>query len=126
MSSRIITIEQLLHALGGEIYRGNSIRCPGPGHGPEDRSLRVWPADNREGFTVYSFSPKDQKAELIAYVRSKLGQPASVTALRPSLKSKGKPIEYVYQTATGEPYLRVQKYVGADGKKSYPQSHWDG
>ena len=34
--------------------------------------------------------------------------------------------EHVYRTETGEPYLRVQKCLDENGKKQYPQAHWDG
>ena len=34
--------------------------------------------------------------------------------------------EHVYQTAAGEPFLRVRRYLDENGKKQYPQAHWDG
>ena len=34
--------------------------------------------------------------------------------------------EYVYRDANGEPYLLVRKYLDGDGKKQFPQFHWDG
>ena len=55
--------------LGGEIS-GNSLSCPGPNHGPEDRSLRVtFTADD---MVVHSFSGDDWK-ECKDYVRTMLG-----------------------------------------------------
>jgi hypothetical protein len=33
---------------------------------------------------------------------------------------------YTYQQADGTPYLLVRKFVDADGKKQFPQSHWEG
>ena len=34
--------------------------------------------------------------------------------------------EYVYRDADGEPYLLVRKYLDGNGKKQFPQFHWDG
>src|SRR5262245_25905120 len=77
-----------------------------------------------DGFLVHSFAG-DDPITCKKYVAEKLG-----------LKSKdgggggatrNKPIgEYIYRTEAGEPYLRVQKFRDPDGKKQFPQSHWDG
>lgn len=79
-----------------------------------------------DGFLVHSFAG-DDAIECKEYVTEKLG-------LTPKSKSGGtgggrarKPIaEYIYYGEDGTPYLRVQKFRDADGKKQYPQSHWEG
>jgi 5S rRNA maturation endonuclease (ribonuclease M5) len=32
--------------------------------------------------------------------------------------------EYIYRTESGEPFLRVRKYLDEKNKKQYPQAHW--
>jgi hypothetical protein len=44
--------------LGGEVS-GVQVLCPGPGHGPQDRSLSVKMAATNGGFVVHSFSGDD-------------------------------------------------------------------
>jgi DNA primase len=34
--------------------------------------------------------------------------------------------EYVYRDANGAPFLRVRKCLDENGKRQYPQAHWDG
>jgi RecA-family ATPase len=74
MTTPNITIEELHHALGGEICRGKNgaqVLCPGPGHSQRDRSLAVAPSDNRDGFMVHSFA-NDDPVVCKDYVRDKL------------------------------------------------------
>ena len=73
----------------GEVDRdgqGNRvIRCPGPGHSPDDRSLSVWlDEDDPEGFRVHSFAPKDDDCNMLPGLRPGQG---GLTAVRaPSRK----------------------------------------
>src|SRR5262245_44589261 len=71
-SMSVIDPQSLARALGGEA-RGNEIRCPGPGHSAEDRSLcvKVDPGAP-DGFVVYSFAG-DDPIVCRDYVRAKAG-----------------------------------------------------
>src|SRR5580704_5395333 len=57
--------------LGGDVA-GLEVLCPGPGHGPNDRSLSVKMAATNGGFIVYSFS-NDDPILCKDYVRKMLG-----------------------------------------------------
>jgi hypothetical protein len=57
-------------ALGGTLH-GNQIRCPGPGHTPDDRSLMVWLLPDGS-FTVHSHAG-DDPIVCKDHVRQKLG-----------------------------------------------------
>jgi Protein of unknown function (DUF3631) len=110
-------------ALGGEA-NGGQILAPGPGHSADDRSLAIKIAPDREdGFIVYSFAG-DDPLQCRDYVRTRLGLPEWEP------KKQGKPwtvlAEHVYKDADNKPYLRVRKCVDGQGKKQYPQAHWDG
>ena len=49
-------LRSLARALGGEVANGR-VLCPGPGHGPRDRSLSVrLSATAPDGFLVHSFA----------------------------------------------------------------------
>jgi 5S rRNA maturation endonuclease (ribonuclease M5) len=123
----------MARALGGEVSAGQ-IRCPGPGHSPKDRSLSIKIDPTApEGFLVNSFSG-DDPAECRDHVRQQLGLP-EFQAKKPNGNGGGNGSgaapwkfisEHIYKTETGEPYLRVQKYLDENGKKQFPQSHWDG
>jgi hypothetical protein len=64
------------YLLGGEVCGRDQIVCPGPGHGPRDRSLSVLFDDAaRDGFVVHSFAG-DDPIECKDHVRSRLGLPA--------------------------------------------------
>jgi putative DNA primase/helicase len=69
--NRAISLNQIHHALGGEIS-GGQVLCPGPGHSQQDRSLAVKPADNEDGFVVTSFANDDWRLAK-DHVRQKLG-----------------------------------------------------
>jgi AAA domain/Toprim-like len=119
----VITVEQLHHALGGEITNGKygrQVVCAGPAHSAHDRSLAVSPAANDDGFVVHSFAG-DDAIRCKDYVREKLGQPQ----WKPN-GSNGHdrdPViaNYVYKTADGKPYLRVQRTAS----KKFWQQHYD-
>ena len=64
------TLQSWAKLLGGEVS-GVQVLCPGPGHGPQDRSLSVKMSANG-GFVVHSFAGDDPIA-CRDYVRSKLG-----------------------------------------------------
>jgi hypothetical protein len=70
----ITSLRALARALGGEIS-GHEVLCPGPGHGPRDRSLSVkLSATSPDGFVAHSFANDDFMA-CRDYVRQKLGLP---------------------------------------------------
>jgi putative DNA primase/helicase len=56
-----MNIQSIARALGGEVYSGNQVLCPGPGHSPKDRSLLVT-FETSEDFKVHSFAGDDWKA----------------------------------------------------------------
>jgi 5S rRNA maturation endonuclease (ribonuclease M5) len=118
-----LTIDRLQRALGGDA-NGAQLLCPGPGHSVEDRSLSVKiDPDAPDGFLVKSFAD-DDPLQCKDYVRKKLGLPE----FQPKPKAKRWTVitSHIYRTATGEPFLRVQKCLDAAGRKQYPQEHWDG
>jgi hypothetical protein len=123
------SIQTIAEILGGEV-RGNQVYAPGPGHSVSDRSLSVLiDASAPDGFVIHSFAGDDAIA-CRDYVRDRLGLPAFEAKKK---KANGKPngkwsplAEYVYRDANGEPYLLVKKYLDANGKKQFPQFHWDG
>jgi AAA domain len=70
------SLNEMAHALGGEISAGQ-ILCPGPGHqSPADRSLAIRLSDTApDGFVVHSFAD-DPPQECRDHVRRRLGLPA--------------------------------------------------
>ena len=47
-------------ALGGEVFRGTQILCPGPGHSKNDRSPHVWiDPSSVGGFRCHSYCGDD-------------------------------------------------------------------
>jgi putative DNA primase/helicase len=58
-------------ALGGEVYGSNSVLCPGPGHSPRDRSLKVTFHGDGE-FICHSFAG-DGWRDCRDYVKRMLG-----------------------------------------------------
>ena len=113
--------------LGGEAQRQRSALCPGPGHSPSDRSLSVKPDDKApDGFLVHSFAG-DDPIKCKDYVRSKLGMlPFEPNKGNGSGKAWAQISEHVYRDEHGAPYLKVRKCLDENGRKQYPQSHWDG
>jgi hypothetical protein len=127
MTTGLPGIERIAELLGGEV-RGNHVYAPGPGHSAGDRSLSVLlDANAQDGFVVNSFA-SDDPILCRDYVRDRLGLPPFEK--KANGKANGKwssPLaEYIYRDAGGEPYLLVKKYLDANGKKQFPQFHWDG
>ena len=79
--------------------------------------------DDSEGFVTHSFADDDFKA-CRDHVRAKLGLP------EPKKNGGGKAwtviAEHIYYDEHGERFLKVRKCRDGDGKKQYPQYHWDG
>ena len=67
----MITLDQIAHALGGEIS-GGQVRAPGPGHRPKDRSLAVKPSNSPGDFVVYSHAG-DDPLQCKDFVRERCG-----------------------------------------------------
>lgn len=66
-------------AMGGDVYRKNQVRCPGPGHSANDRSLSIFLIPEASGgFRVHSFAG-DDPIQCRDYVRQTLGLPAFAT-----------------------------------------------
>lgn len=118
------SIAKIAELLGGDA-QGGQVLCPGPGHSAADRSLSVkLDKDDAEGFVVHSFVRDDFKA-CRDHVRAKLGLP------EPKKNGGGKAAwtllsEHIYLDEHGERFLKVRKCRDGDGKKQYPQYHWDG
>ena len=71
----MIDLRTAARLLNGDLS-GRNIRCPGPGHGPKDRSLHVtFDAHSPDGFIVHSHSI-DHPLDCKDYVGTKLGLPA--------------------------------------------------
>jgi hypothetical protein len=70
----VIDVRAIARALGGDVAGRNSVSCPGPGHGPRDRSLSVT-FGSGDDFTVYSHA-NDPWDECKDFVRERLGWPA--------------------------------------------------
>jgi Protein of unknown function (DUF3631) len=123
MTMTLPSIAKIAELLGGDA-QGGQVLCPGPGHTASDRSLSVKPDKaDAEGFVVHSFAGDDFKA-CRDHVAAKLG-------LREPKKNGGGKAwtlisEHVYLDRNGERFLKVRKYIDTNGKKQYPQYHWDG
>jgi 5S rRNA maturation endonuclease (ribonuclease M5) len=116
------TLEEIARALGGEIAAGQ-VNAPGPGHSAQDRSLSVKLSNgDPAGFIVYSHAG-DDPIKCKDYVRERLGQPQ----WRPNGGNdhyERDPVvaNYIYRTADGKPYLRVQRTAS----KKFWQQHANG
>ena len=123
------SIAKVAEMLGGEV-RGDHVHAPGPGHSAGDRSLSVL-LDSRApgGFVVNSFAG-DDAIVCRDHVRDRLGLPPFEAKKKANGNANGKwspPLaEFIYRDAKGEPYLLVRKHLDGDGKKQFPQFHWDG
>ena len=117
----MITLQQIARALGGEIS-GGQVLAPGPKHSANDRSLSIRLTDGEPGYIVHSFAG-DDPIVCKDYVRERLGQPQ----WRPSGGNghDRDPVvaSYIYKTADGKPYLRVQRTAS---KKFWQQQHANG
>jgi hypothetical protein len=99
-------------ALGGEVC-GVQVLCPGPGHGPTDRSLSVKMSANG-GFVVHSFAGDDPIA-CRDYVRQRLG----VAPFKPNGSRKTVATYEFRDPTTGEVRYRKERIECADGTKSF-------
>lgn len=67
-----MNLHRLAKALGGEVISG-AVSAPGPGHSPDDRSMRVFIAPNSPfGFRVHSLAGDDWR-DCLNYIKSRLG-----------------------------------------------------
>ena len=125
----MIPLDRIAEALGGEVS-GGQVLAPGPDHSAADRSLSIKLDDAApEGFVVHSFADDDPIA-CRDYVRKKLGLP-EFKPKKGNSKAGGdgewKFIrEHIYRTADGTPHMRKQKKLDPEGKRQFPQAHWDG
>jgi hypothetical protein len=127
----MMSLQEMAKRLGGEVS-GQQVRCPGPSHSPDDRSLCVKPGSTGDDFVVHSFAGDDVNV-CKDHVRSKLGLPAFEPKARKkkngtgNANGGGKPYSptiarFIYRTADGEPYLAVHRTAA----KQFFQFHWDG
>src|SRR5262249_20410732 len=73
----MIDLRRAAYLLGGEASGRDQVVCPGPGHGPRDRSLSVlFDHAAPGGFVVHTFSPRDDPIACRDYVRERLRLPA--------------------------------------------------
>jgi hypothetical protein len=71
----MIDLRHVAYLLGGEVCGRDQVVCPGPGHGPRDRSLSVrFDSAAPGGFVVHSFAG-DDPIECKDHVRGRLGLP---------------------------------------------------
>ena len=126
MTSALPPIGKIAELLGGDV-RGSEVLCPGPGHRAGDRSLSVKPdPDDREGFLTHSFAGDSWK-NCRDHVRKKLGLPEVKPESQQQKKKTWSVLaEYVYYDQNGEYFLKVRKCRDENGKKQFPQYHWDG
>ncbi|WP_426034961.1 phage/plasmid primase, P4 family [Brevundimonas sp. DC300-4] len=96
-------------ALGGKESAQGWINFSSPGHSSMDASAGILlTEDHPEGFRLKCHSDGDDEDEVRAWVREQLSLP--------------EPGVYVYETADGEPYLRVTKWPS----KAIWQNYWTG
>jgi hypothetical protein len=120
-SSRKPSLEEIARALGGTIS-GGQVLAPGPGHSSRDRSLSVKVSDNDPaGYVVHSFAG-DDTIQCKDYVREKLGMPRWQPNGGNGHDRDPVVASYVYRTADGSPYLRVQRTAA----KKFWQQHLNG
>jgi hypothetical protein len=123
----LLSIERIAAALGGEVSSGQAI-VPGPQHSAGDRSLAIkLDSGAPDGFVVHSFAGDDPIA-CRDYVRKKLGLGEFESKGKKNGSSKPWTLisEHLYRDEHGELFLRVRKCRDENGKKQYPQFHWDG
>jgi hypothetical protein len=99
---RKYSLEEIARAVGGEIS-GGQVRAPGPGHSAKDRSLSIKLAADGD-FIIHSFA-NDDTMTCRDYVRDRLGEPQ----WKPNGGNDPVTASYVYESADGKPYLRVQR-----------------
>jgi Protein of unknown function (DUF3631) len=105
-----LSLAEMARRLGGEVS-GGQIRCPGPGHSPEDRSLSVKLKDDGTGILVHSFSG-DDPIMCKDHVRQKLGLP-EFTPRKSNGKGKANKVivaEYDYTDEGGVLLFQVVRF----------------
>lgn len=115
--------------LGRDEHGQPVIRCPGPGHTADDRSLSVWlDRDAPQGFRVDSFAGDPFEA-CRDYVVLTVGLPPWKPEHKANTRANGhtKPprqvvAHYVYTDPEGAPRLRVTRYT----PKGFAQARPDG
>jgi hypothetical protein len=118
------SLQEMAGLLGGDVAK-DGVRCPGPGHSPQDRSLVVTPSSEADcGFVLHSFANDDVTA-CKDYVRGKLNLPPFEP--KKERNGGGKPFSptvasFVYRDEHGQPYLRVDRTAAKD----FFQHHWTG
>ena len=115
------TLQSWAKLLGGEVS-GVQVLCPGPGHGPQDRSLSVKMSANG-GFVVHSFAGDDPIA-CRDYVRSKLG----MKPFKPNGNGKASSTKrhFDYPGPDGALLYQVEREDLPDGRKKIRQRRPDG
>ena len=113
--------------MGGEVTGPDSCAVPGPGHSPQDRSLSVKINHTGDDVVVHSFAG-DDPIKCLDYVRVKCGLPKWEPKRKENGKGKSWTLicEHTYHNAEGAPYLLVRKCLDENGRKQYPQKHWEG
>jgi len=114
--------QQIARIFGGDVSNG-WVNVPAPGHSVKDRSLGIkLDPSAPDGFRVNALGNGDDEIACRDYVRQKLG----LSPWQPSAKAKAPDntivATYIYKTADGENYLRVQK----TRDKAFYQSRWEG
>jgi Toprim domain len=112
--------------LGGEVS-GKGVLCPGPGHGPRDRSLSVMvSAAAPDGFIVHSFANDDPLA-CKDYVRRQLGlspflpgQKRKAAPLKQAHGGQSEPAGYIART---EP-KKIASELPSKAKRSMDTAAW--
>jgi Protein of unknown function (DUF3631) len=125
----MMSLHEIAKVLGGEVS-GQQVLAPGKDHSPADRSLSVTINDAGDDIVVHSFAGDDPIAAK-DFVRTKLGLPPFQPKKNGHANGGGGSAwttiaEYVYRDADSQPYLLVKKCRDGNGKKQFPQSHWDG
>jgi hypothetical protein len=106
--------------LGGEVIGAGKILCPGPGHGPHDRSLCVWLGDKTR---VHSFAGDDWR-DCLDYVNDTIGhvkQPPRFVQPHETERNlhRARHLWSCRAPAAGTP---VENYIAFRGCKFLPES----
>jgi 5S rRNA maturation endonuclease (ribonuclease M5) len=135
----MLSLSEISKKLGGngKVHhspKGDCVKVPGPGHSANDDSLTIWLTDDGEDIRVHSHAG-DNELESVDWVREQLGLPKWEPKKKKANgngRGNGKSgaawtdiSEHVYCAADGKPYGMVKKCLDGNGKKQYPQYHWD-
>lgn len=94
-----LSVQSAARRLGGEVFRGDTVLCPGQGHSPRDRSLSVrFALDAPGGFLVHSFAG-DDPLQCRDYVRDRLGWPT----FKQNCKKEGSKSGQIIKAGFSEP-----------------------